>query len=227
MVNQTLAQILASREDISEYLFHFTKGKNAFETLISILNDGKLKDVNRRGYLCFTEAPLTTLYNMFQIFERYDNPMYAPYGIGIKKNLLFNEGCRPVIYGTKEDFCTFPKHLYWRCEEYKPGIKDYSWLREWRIKSASYNLPEDSIIITKTDYEQILLMKDTGDDFDFDGDIEDGEYHGYVTGGFQRMYKGVSMEDIRNVCTLSKVELEKILSTQKPGDIENRVLGWF
>ena len=108
-----------------------------------------------------------------------------------------------------------------------PGARDYSWLREWRIKSESYNIPEESIIITKTEYEQILLMKDTGDNLDFDGDIEDGEYHGYVTGGFQRMYKGVSMEDIRNVCTLSKVELEKILSTQKVGDIENRVLGWF
>lgn len=226
MANRTLLHIMASREDVSDYLFHFTKGKKAFETLEAILNDGKLKDVNKRGYLCFTEAPLTTLFNMFQIFERYDSPMYAPYGIGIKKNLLFNEGCRPVIYGTKEDFGTFPKHLYWRCEEYMPGIKDYSWLREWRIKSESYNLPEDSIIITKTECEQILLMKDT-DVIDFDGDIEDGEYHGYVTGGFQRVYKGVSMEDIRNVCALSKVELENILSTQKVGDIENRVLGWF
>ena len=227
MINSTLLHILASREDISDYLFHFTKGKKAFETLGAILNDGKIKDVNKRGYLCFTEAPLTALYSMFQIFERYDSPMYAPYGIGIKKDLLYNEGCRPVIYGTKEDFDTIPKHLYWRCEEYVPDTRDYSWLREWRIKSASYNLSVDCIIITKTEYEQILLMKDTCDSFDFDGDIEDGEYHGYVTSGFERMYKGVSMEEIRNVCTLSKVGLEKILSTQKVGDIENRTLGWF
>lgn len=87
MVNSTLLQILASREDLSDYLFHFTRGKKAFETLEKILNDGKLKDVYKRGYLCFTEAPLTTLYNMFQIFERYDNPMYAPYGIGLKKKV--------------------------------------------------------------------------------------------------------------------------------------------
>lgn len=153
MINSTLLHILASREDISEYLFHFTKGKNAFETLRTILNDGKLKDVYKRGFLCFTEAPLTTLYSMFQIFERYDRPMYSPYGVGIKKDLLFNEGCRPVIYGTKEDFVTFPKHLYWRCEEYTPGIRDYTWLREWRIKSASYSLPVDCIIVTKTEYE--------------------------------------------------------------------------
>lgn len=86
MVNSTLLQILASREDLSDYLFHFTRGKKAFETLEKILNDGKLKDIYERGCLCFTEAPLTTLYNMFQIFERYDNPMYAPYGIGLKKS---------------------------------------------------------------------------------------------------------------------------------------------
>ena len=55
MENQTLLNILASREDISDYLFHFTKGKNAFETLTAILNDGILKDVNNQGYLCFSE----------------------------------------------------------------------------------------------------------------------------------------------------------------------------
>lgn len=227
MVNSTLLQILASREDLSDYLFHFTKGKNAFETLEKILNDGKLKDIYTRGCLCFTEAPLTTLYNMFQIFERYDNPMYAPYGIGLKKKSLYNKGCRPVIYGTKEDFETFPEQLQWRCEEYMPDAKDYSWLREWRIKSESYDIPKECIVITKTENEQSLLMKDTGDDFDFDGDIEDGEYHGYVTGSFQRIYRGVSMENIQKICTFSKAELEKILSNQKVGDVEERNLGWF
>ena len=227
MENQTLLKILASREDLSDYLFHFTKGKNAFETLTVILNDGLLKDVNKRGYLCFTEAPLTALFNMFQIFERYKNPMYAPYGIGIKKELLYNMGCRPVIYGTYEDFEAFPKQLLWRCVEYKPKVNDYSWLREWRLKSDVFSLPKDTIVITKTDYEQILLMRDTGDVFDFDGDIEDGEYHSYVTGGFERLYKGISMEDIQNVCMLSKAELENILMTQKPGDVENRFLGWL
>lgn len=227
MKNQTLLDILASREDLSDYLFHFTKGKYAFETLKIILNEGILKDVNKRGYLCFTEAPVTALFNMFQIFERCKNPMYAPYGIGIKKNLLYNDGCRPVIYGTIEDFGTFPKHLYWRCEEYKPDEKDYSWLREWRLKIKEFKLPiEDCIVITKTDHEQLELMQCT-DDIDFDGDIDDGEFHGYATCGLERKYKGVSMENIKEVCDLSKSDMFKLLSKQNIGDVDNRILGYF
>ena len=44
MVNSTLKAILAAREDISDYLFHFTRGSKAFETLLRILADGELKD---------------------------------------------------------------------------------------------------------------------------------------------------------------------------------------
>ena len=51
MVNSTLKAILAAREDISDYLFHFTRGSKAFETLLRILADGELKDIKRNGYI--------------------------------------------------------------------------------------------------------------------------------------------------------------------------------
>lgn len=227
MINPTLKAILAEREDISDYLFHFTKGRHAFDILLKILTDGELKDIKRNGYICFTEAPLTALYNMFQIFDRYPEPMYAPYGVGIKKDVLYDLGCRPVIYGTNEDFETFPKHLYWRCVEYIPNCIDYSWLREWRLKMKELKIPIDnSIVITQTDKEQLELMQCT-DEFDFDGDIDDGEFHGYATCGFERKYKGVSMEDIKEVCNLSKSDLYKLLIKQNIGDVENRNLGYF
>ena len=43
--------IIASREDISEYLFHFTKGKEAISTLKNILSQQSLKkgEKNLRG----------------------------------------------------------------------------------------------------------------------------------------------------------------------------------
>ena len=44
MINQTLLKIRELREDISEYLFHFTKGDYAFE----ILPQGQVSD-NRWG----------------------------------------------------------------------------------------------------------------------------------------------------------------------------------
>lgn len=228
MTNSTLLEILSSREDISDYLFHFTKGVNAFEMLMQILNDSKLKDINRKGYICFTESPITSLYNMFQIFERYESPMYAPYGIGFKKDLLYNMGCRPVIYGTCKDFEHIHRDLYWRCLEYIPKIKDYTWLREWRLPKTYLNfVPEDIIVIIKTSDDALSLMEDTGTPFDFDGDVDDGEFHGFVTGEFKRLYKTISIEDIRDICMLKKEELNKLISSQNVGEAETINLGWF
>lgn len=228
MSNNTLLEILSSREDISEYLFHFTKGINAFKTLIKILNDSELKDINQNGYICFTEAPITTLYNMFQIFGRYNRPMYAPYGIGINKSHLYKIGCRPVIYGTREDFKHIHKELYWRCIEYIPEIKDYSWLREWRLPQNNliFN-PDEIIVITKTNIEAHSLMETSEDPFDFDGDIGDGQFHGYVSAELRRIYKTISLEDIRNICTLSKKELNTLIASQNIGETETTFLGCF
>ena len=61
--------------------------------------------------------------------------MYAPYGIAIKKQHLFQLGARPVIYGTIEEKDTLLESIKWRFEEYIPNIKDFTWLREWRLKS--------------------------------------------------------------------------------------------
>ena len=227
-MNKTLEQIIKSREDISDYLFHFTKGKSGFNTLFKVLSDGQLKDMNNNGYLCFTEAPLTSLYNMFQIFERYEEPLYAQYGIGIKKEMLYKCGARPVIYGTCDDFKLLPEDLKWRFEEYIPNIKDYTWLREWRLKQKMYVLcKEDIIVITKRKSDKLCLMKDTGEPFDFDGDIDDGELHGEVTGEFMRIYKMVSLEEIRDICFLSKSVLDKLLSNQTFGEKETVSLGGF
>lgn len=49
--------IIASREDISEYLFHFTKGKEAISTLKNILSQQSLKK-GEKNPICFTETPL-------------------------------------------------------------------------------------------------------------------------------------------------------------------------
>lgn len=93
MINQTLLKIRELREDISEYLFHFTKGEDAFETLQKILDEGKLRSFNEEKYICFTETPITMLSSFFKYVERiYSTPtIIAPYGIGIKKDVLFKK----------------------------------------------------------------------------------------------------------------------------------------
>ena len=37
-MNNTLVKIIQSREDISDYLFHFTKGSNALKILETIIS---------------------------------------------------------------------------------------------------------------------------------------------------------------------------------------------
>ena len=101
--------IIKTREDISDYVYHFAKNDNAKQTLISILSENTVKDINRHGYICFTEAPLTLLPAMFAHFEKFERPMYAPYGIAFKKALFYQNGGRPVIYGDQQDKKLLPK----------------------------------------------------------------------------------------------------------------------
>ncbi len=227
-MNNTLIKILQSREDLSDYLFHFTKGRNALLTLKTIISDKGVKDVNNCGYICFTEAPVTMLSDMFKIFMNYDKPMFAPYGVGLKKSYLHKLGARPVIYSDLSDFDKLKSiGLAWRFEEYSPNIHNFSWLREWRIPLKEIELTsENSIVITSKKEEKEILMDFNGN-IDFDGCIEDGEFHGYALGDFLQTFKHMSIDEIDEYNNLSKFQLEQIISSQNLDEIETRNLGCF
>ena len=195
MANETLKIIKKLREDISEYLFHFTKGEDAFETLQKILDEGKLRSFNDDRYICFTESPITMLCGFFKYVERtYSTPtIIAPYGIGIKKDILFLKGARPVIYGTRDEKKLLPEKLQWRHVNMNLPEYDFSWLREWRIKCNSIRFkPEHVIVITRTKDEQLLLHKVIIDNPDNYPEIDESMID------FQRIYKGVSLEELDN-----------------------------
>jgi hypothetical protein len=229
-MNNTLLRIIDSREDISDYLFHFTKNSNAQDTLNSIIESNSIIDVNDRGFICFSETPITLLTEMFKIFAKYDNPMYAPYGIAIKKDYLFELGARQVIYGSSNERQELPESLKWRFEEYVPNIRDYSWLREWRINIQEIELtPENCFIITNTKEELEPYLFDEGDiiDVEFDGCMADGRFWGNATAVIGRSFKGISIEDIEEVNSLSKSEVKRILSEQDFSDTSATGLGGF
>lgn len=50
-MNKTLDLILDSRYDLSDYLFHFTRGNYAKNTLNKILRDKKLLDVRNKAVI--------------------------------------------------------------------------------------------------------------------------------------------------------------------------------
>lgn len=215
-MNNTLYEIIDSREDLSKYLFHFTKGRKAKDTLVSIIKDGKIKDINQTERICFSEAPVTILAPMFNIFRRYRNPMFAPYGIGIRKDVVYKNGGRPIIYGDESDEKILPQALRWRFELFHPEKHDFTWLREWRLPKDNIELSFDDcffIVDSNNDIEELWHLINMID-VDIDAQPEDGgvqtDYNVYLS----KRYRMVAMEDIAKVCMMNKKELQKELLKQ-------------
>jgi len=181
MSNKTLLDILESRADLSDYVFHFTKGENAIETLQKILEQKEIVDLNSNGFICFTEAPLYSLVDMFELFKKYPDPMFAPYGIGIlKEDFYGNYGGRPVIYGPIREKKYIPSQLQWRYVLYEPPY-DFTWLREWRTNLSTIEIdPSKHIVITNTIGEEIGYSNSFGE-VSVDIEYEDGDYSGYAS----------------------------------------------
>lgn len=206
-MNQTLVYINNHREDISNYLFHFTKGDNALGKLQKILSEDALRDTKGNGYLCFTETPIYMLGDFFEyVCKKYTTPtLLAPYGIGIKKDLLFKNGARPVIYGISEEKDLLPKELQWRHVDLNLPDYDFSWMREWRYPlkdgKVGVRLPQnDVIVVTRYADEQILFYDMEIDNPDWYEQIDDSMVD------FKQKYVGIAFEDIKKYNTKQKLE---------------------
>jgi hypothetical protein len=157
------------RPDLSDWVVHYTKGPadKAKEALREILNNG-LKN-HGRG-ICFTESPVGHFSQLFQIFQQYNEPMLSPYGVAVKKEWLFQRGGRPVIYlpeAEKQFLKGEVAHLF---EEYEPGKKDFTWLREWRIKDELLQLSKpDTIVVVPTVDEAYDLAFDVKVESEYQG----------------------------------------------------------
>ena len=223
-MNQTLLKIFRLREDLSDYVFHFTKHRNASETLKKILDEERLKDIGKNGHICFSESPLPLLPSMFKLFKKYEDPMYAPYGIGIRKDTFWKMGGRPVIYGEKEEYNLLAPELKWRFQIMQPNNYDFSWLREWRIPVPEIDLSKiDCFVVVDTanDIESLYNQLFDFDDIEIDAQPEDGMCHVEYLGYFTRKYKIVSMEEIENINNMSKKDLEQLLKEQPEEDVRH------
>jgi hypothetical protein len=229
-LNKTVKNIRLTREDLSDYVYHFTKDASAYETLVKIIEDGALKDMSNKGVICFTEAPFPMLMNMFDIFRQYDNPMYAPYGIAIKKITLFELGGRPVIYGSNSEKCLLHSSIQWRFQPYHPVNYDYSWLREWRVPLSEVKLNcEDSFILTNKEDELMLGYREE-DLIDIEPDVDvdsNSESTMYMYGKIPRHYKGISVEKLREIDTPTNAAMADILLSQSFTDMQYVYLGVY
>lgn len=203
-MNESLVMFNKLREDLSDYLFHFTKGKDAYEVLQKILCEGRLYDMSNNGYICFTETPITMLPAFFEyINKQYKIPtIIAPYGIGIRKDLLFKAGARPVIYGLPDERAELPQKMQWRFVEMNLPTYDFSWLREWRIPVKSILLkPHYIVVVTNKTDEQLLFykIKVDGDINEIDILLDDSKVD------IKQIYRGISIEEIAEYNTKERL----------------------
>ena len=133
------------REDMSDFLIHFTKGQDleeAYQNLKRIVFERTIHGSNikiRDGShcVCFSEAPLSSLKSGL-LNPSFYSP-YSPFGILTTKENIFALGGRPVIYQPEIEFGELSNNNSWKHMRYEPPEIDFAWEREWRLKTMGYN----------------------------------------------------------------------------------------
>jgi len=204
-----LDRIRLVRRDVGELLFHFTwtpkeetvswrtldgglvnMPSSAFAVLHKILSQGELKGTSTWTYgqncVCFTEAPIMEFNSIFSLSEiaasKRERPRYEPYGVAVSKKWLFQQGGRPVIYDHPDAFDNLPQDLRYRFVPYDPGQGiDYTWEREWRIKTDALRLdPRYTLAVVPTADEAFNLVYDVARVHAERG-VEDGTGEGHIS----------------------------------------------
>jgi hypothetical protein len=93
--------------------------------------------------VCFTEAPLAEMASLFASAAMLDEAQalrYEPFGVGVPKDWLFRTGGRSVIYQSDAEYELLPDDFRWRHCRYEPPDIDFTWEREWRIRTERLDL---------------------------------------------------------------------------------------
>ncbi len=157
------------RNDISDYLIHFTKGCNeeeAYQNLKSIIESCKIfgskdKIRDKSRCVCFTEVPLSNLQSGLLNPSLYSR--YSPFGILTTKEYIFSLGGRPVIYQSESEFGELTESNSWRHMRYEPPKIDFTWEREWRLKTRAFSFNPSIIKIIVPDnrwYQRLINEHD-------------------------------------------------------------------
>lgn len=221
MIMNPSANLTKDRKDLSPYLFHFTKGADAYDRLVNILTQLKLVS-DAHNYICFTETPITLFKENLAYMNKFCKPMLSYYGIGFSRDVLINDfGAKSVIYGDETDRINLSRvGMDWRFEELNVQAHDFTWLREWRIRDEfdfSTISAEDVIIIAQTDDEiKTLCSLQELEDIDYEYEPEIGECTIWPMFSNIRGWKGISLESLNNYS--SDKEVERYSKALKIGD---------
>ena len=156
------------RDDLSANLIHLTRGESdqvAADAFLSIFKSRRLLGSNRDirgGYrcVCLSEAPLSKLASVLASTAQ-SSARYKPFGVMVAKKWLFEKGARPVIYQSASEYELLDERQRFRHVRYEPGRIDYTWEREWRVRTDALELDPDliSFIVPTRAWEQWALTK--------------------------------------------------------------------
>ncbi len=159
-------QNIMIRFDISNSLIHLTRDKNGYTSeniFDKIVHERKLigSKENIRGKfncICFSETPINAI---GQIIAQNDNKFhYGAFGFLFRKNFLFEKGARPVYYQPDSDFKLLPEELKYRHVNFEIEKVDWTWEREWRLKSDELILDPQSVTLIVQDRCKIEEYKE-------------------------------------------------------------------
>ena len=129
----------APRGDLSDQLIHLTRGtpERVEANFLAILEEGVLKgsDTCIKGVykcVCFSEAPISVIAHMIA----REDARYAPFGVLLGKEWLFEQGGRPAIYQADDEFELLRSEQRYRHVRYEPPHIDWTWEREWRCQAT-------------------------------------------------------------------------------------------
>ncbi len=146
-----------------EYLFHFTRscpgpwpgqelfdyyralvdrdrnsGHTAFDTLIRILIEGRLRGSDRltRGpakAVSFTACGPAQLSELIKWRRALIRWTMEPYGLAVPRETLIELGAEPVVYGDGSVWRRLPEDQRYRFQLHRPPKTDWSREKEWRL----------------------------------------------------------------------------------------------
>lgn len=165
------------RDDLSNKLIHLTKGGGPDDTkhredaafnLYHIMDKQMLLGcpgcIKGKFYcVCFTEAPISKLSIIFSNKNQTDYK-YQPYGVMVDKKWLYSKGGRPVIYGHDSEYDLLPDAFKYRHVRFDLGsdpIIDFTWEREWRIRTDYLDIQPEDVTIIVPDRKAISAFPDS------------------------------------------------------------------
>ncbi|MBX7457783.1 hypothetical protein K3152_05955 [Qipengyuania sp. 1NDH17] len=154
------------RDDLSNKLVHLTKGDDAAFTFEKIVNERRLRGgtgfiKGQHQCVCFSEAPVSKL--PFILGHEKKQFKYRPYGFIFSKRFIFKAGGRPVIYQPDPDYEKLPddkKHLHVRFFIGTNRSIDYTWEREWRVKTDQLKFTPDDVTLLVPQRDVIRAFQD-------------------------------------------------------------------